>query len=107
AVPTRERVLPADLMIDLELVVIDPLLIVAVGEEIIIALIRIEDIDCWLRIQIEYLLRNWTDQVRRNRCVRERCSGHGIAHRPVIRAGGAPVAVTIVVSKTGKVAIAG
>ena len=56
-----QRILSANLMIDLEFVVVDSFLIVALREKVIVALIRIENIDRGLRKEIEQLLRNRAD----------------------------------------------
>ena len=48
-------------MIDLELVVVDSLLVVALREEVIVTLIGIENIERRQREQIEQLLRDRTD----------------------------------------------
>ncbi len=55
-VATGQRVLVGKLVIDLEFVVIDPLLIVSLGEVVIVALVRIEHIYRRQRIKIEQLL---------------------------------------------------
>ena len=100
-----QRILSANLMIDLEFVVVDSLLVVALREEVIVALTRIENIDRRQREQIGQLLRDRTYEIVRDSGVGKCFAGKRITYRAIIRPGTAAVAITIVISKASEVAV--
>ena len=91
-------------MIDLEFVVIDSFLVVALREKVVIALVRIENVYRWQGVQIEQLLRDRTYQIVWDGRISKRCSGKWITYRSVIGCS-IRVTVAIVISKSREVAV--
>ena len=95
-------------MIDLDFVIIDSFLIVSLSEEVIVALIRIENIYRRQRKEIEELLRDRIDQIRGDCGVGKRGSGKWVAKRTILRPIGIVIGVTIpFVCKRTEIAVSG
>src|SRR5216684_209009 len=93
-------------MIDLDFIVVNYFLIGALGEEVVVALIRIENIYGRHWVEVEYLLRDRADQIRGDGGIRKCLPGKRITDRPIIRPGTASITVTIVIGKTREVTVA-